>query len=96
MLRSAASSGRSPAYIRHLLEAFGQALSDAEPIEPLSERELDVLRLLSEGLTNAAIAEELVVAQSTVKTHINHIYAKLGVTQRTQAVARARELHLLP
>ncbi len=65
-------------------------------MEPLTERELEVLRLLSEGLTNAEIAAELVVAHSTVKTHINHIYAKLGITQRTQAVARARELHLIP
>jgi LuxR family maltose regulon positive regulatory protein len=96
LLRSAASSGHSPAYVARLLKAFGQSLSEDATIEPLTERELDVLRLLSEGLTNAAIAEELVVAQSTVKTHINHIYAKLGVTQRTQAVARGRELHLLP
>lgn len=95
LLRSAASSGHSPAYVERILTAFGQSLSSDDPIEPLSERELDVLRLLSEGLTNAAIAEELVVAQSTVKTHINHIYAKLGVSQRTQAVARARELHIL-
>jgi LuxR family maltose regulon positive regulatory protein len=96
LLRSAASSGHSPAYVARLLKAFGQTLSEDAPIEPLTGRELDVLRLLSEGLTNAAIAEELVIAQSTVKTHINHIYAKLGVTQRTQAVARGRELHLLP
>lgn len=95
LLRRVASSGHSSAYIEHLLEAFGESLSEDEPIEPLTERELEVLRLLSEGLTNTAIAEELVIAQSTVKTHINHIYAKLGVTQRTQAVARARELHLL-
>jgi len=95
LLRSAASSGHSPAYVERLLTAFGQTLSTDKPIEALTERELDVLRLLSEGLTNVAIAKELVIAQSTVKTHINHIYAKLGVTQRTQAVARARELDLL-
>ncbi len=95
LLRTAAARGHSPDYVNRLLTAFGEALSEESPIEPLTERELDVLRLLSEGLTNAAIAEQLVVAQSTVKTHINHIYAKLGVTQRTQAVARARELHLL-
>ena len=95
LLRSAASSGHSPAYVERLLTAFGQTLSTDKPIEALTERELDVLRLLSEGLTNVAIAKELVIAQSTVKTHINHIYSKLGVTQRTQAVARARELDLL-
>ena len=95
LLRSAAVSGQSPEYVERLLTAFGQTLSMDEPIEPLSERELDVLRLLSDGLTNAAIADQLVIAQSTVKTHINHIYAKLGVSRRTQAVVRARELHLL-
>ena len=95
LLRSASSSGHSPMYVKRLLEAFGQSISKEDPVEALSERELDVLKLLSEGLTNAAIAEQLVIAQSTVKTHINHIYAKLSVTQRTQAVARARELHLL-
>jgi LuxR family maltose regulon positive regulatory protein len=61
----------------------------------LTERELDVLREMAAGLTNAEIAEELVIAQSTVKTHINRIYGKLGVTRRTQAVALARELQLI-
>jgi LuxR family maltose regulon positive regulatory protein len=78
-----------------LLAAFSDSPAGDSLVEPLSARELDVLRLMSDGLTNAAIARELVVAQSTVKTHINHIYTKLGVTQRTQAIARARELHLL-
>ncbi len=63
--------------------------------EPLSERELAVLRLISEGLSNQEIADRLVVALSTVKTHINNIYGKLGVESRTQALARAHELKLL-
>lgn len=95
LLRSTAASGRSPEYARELLAAFSDSPAGDSLVEPLSARELDVLRLMSDGLTNAAIARELVVAQSTVKTHINHIYTKLGVTQRTQAIARARELHLL-
>jgi LuxR family maltose regulon positive regulatory protein len=64
-------------------------------LEPLSERELAVLQLIAEGLSNQEIADKLIVAVSTVKTHINNIYGKLGVGSRTQALARARELKLL-
>lgn len=64
-------------------------------VEPLSERELEVLRLIAEGLSNAEIAAKLVIAQGTVKRHINNIYGKLGVGSRTQAIARSRELGLL-
>jgi LuxR family maltose regulon positive regulatory protein len=64
-------------------------------IEPLSERELEVLGLIAAGLSNREIADQLVVAISTVKTHINNIYRKLDVSKRTQAVARGRELGLL-
>ncbi|MBN1993702.1 MAG: response regulator transcription factor [Anaerolineae bacterium] len=64
-------------------------------IEPLSERELEVLRLIAAGLSNREIAAELVVAVSTVKTHVNNIYRKLDVSSRTQAVAVARALKLL-
>ena len=64
-------------------------------MEPPSERELEVLRLVAAGLSNQAIAEQLVVTLSTVKKHINHLYGKLGVRTRTQALARARELNLL-
>ncbi len=63
--------------------------------EPLSEREREVLRLISAGQSNAEIARALVIAISTVKTHTNSIFGKLGITSRTQAIARARELHLL-
>jgi LuxR family transcriptional regulator, maltose regulon positive regulatory protein len=64
-------------------------------VEPLTEREVELLRLLVAGLSNAEIAEKLVIAVSTVKSHVNHIYGKLGVGSRTQAVIKAQELHLL-
>ena len=64
-------------------------------LEPLTDRELEVLRLMAAGRSNTEIAQALIVAVSTVKTHVNRIFGKLGVTSRTQAVARARELHLL-
>jgi DNA-binding CsgD family transcriptional regulator len=64
--------------------------------ETLSERELQVLSLIGQGLSNAEIAERLTLAQSTVKTHVNNIYAKLDVRTRVQAAARAREANILP
>jgi LuxR family maltose regulon positive regulatory protein len=63
--------------------------------EPLSERELEVLRLIGDGLSNHEIAAKLVIGLGTVKTHINNIFGKLDVKSRTQAVARAREWNLL-
>ncbi|GHO42005.1 helix-turn-helix transcriptional regulator [Ktedonospora formicarum] len=64
-------------------------------IEPLSARELEVLPLLAVGASNQQIADRLVISLNTAKRHVKHILAKLAVTNRTQAVARARELHLL-
>jgi ATP/maltotriose-dependent transcriptional regulator MalT len=96
------------AYTNRLLAAFeqeGQPVPRSEPsvpvsgppplIEPLSERELEVLRLLAEGSSNQAIAEALIVAIGTVKAHLHSVYGKLDVRTRTQAIARARELRLL-
>jgi LuxR family maltose regulon positive regulatory protein len=64
-------------------------------LEPISAREQEVLGLIAAGLSNPEIARELVISVGTVKRHINHIYGKLGVSSRTQAVAKARALHLL-
>jgi len=64
-------------------------------IEPLTDRERDVLRLLADGRSNAEMARDLIVEPSTVKTHLLNLYAKLGVHSRTQAIARARVLQLL-
>jgi LuxR family maltose regulon positive regulatory protein len=89
-------------YAEKVLTAFGQKqptsrsnVRSAALVEPLSDRELQVLRLIAEGLSNQEIATQLVVAPSTIKTHINNIYGKLATQSRTQGVARARELNLL-
>jgi two-component system nitrate/nitrite response regulator NarL len=65
------------------------------PLEPLTGRELEVLQLLAEGLSNKALAGQLEVSESTVKFHINAIFRKLGVQSRTQAVIRASRLGLI-
>jgi LuxR family maltose regulon positive regulatory protein len=65
-------------------------------VEPLTPREMEVLQLISLGCSNQEIAEKLVIALNTVKRHTSSIYGKLGVKSRTQAIARARELGLLP
>jgi LuxR family maltose regulon positive regulatory protein len=64
-------------------------------IEPLSDRELDVLRLLAAGLTNPEIARELIVSLATVKTHVLHVFQKFEVNDRRAAARRARELRLV-
>src|SRR5262249_39322231 len=64
-------------------------------VEPLSEREREVLRLLASGRTNREIADDLYVSLGTVKAHTHHVFAKLGVRGRTEAAARARDLGLL-
>ena len=109
MLYQAAAQGLSPKFSGKLLAEFGEAGSlavaaDLPPesskperlIEPLSERELEVLDLIAEGLTNREIAQKLYLSLSTVKAHTYNMYGKLDVHSRTQAVARARMLGLLP
>jgi ATP/maltotriose-dependent transcriptional regulator MalT len=64
-------------------------------IEPLSDRELEVLTLIAEGLPNREIADKLFLSVATVKWYLTHIYSKLGVQNRTQAIARAHQLNLL-
>jgi predicted ATPase/DNA-binding CsgD family transcriptional regulator len=77
--------------------ARGPLLLPAQPslVEQLTQRELELLRLLAQGLSNQDIAETLIVSVGTVKAHNHSIFAKLGVNNRTQAVMRAQELHLI-
>jgi DNA-binding CsgD family transcriptional regulator len=74
--------------------AAGMPFPPAPGSEPLTPREIEVLALLAEGLSNDEIAERLFVTANTVKTHLSHAYAKLGATSRTSAVARARAMGL--
>jgi LuxR family transcriptional regulator, maltose regulon positive regulatory protein len=74
----------------------GRAAAQPGLIEPLTERELEVLRLLAAGRSNQRIAHELVVALDTVKKHVTHILGKLGAANRTEAAVRARQVGLIP
>jgi LuxR family maltose regulon positive regulatory protein len=107
LLLAAVAEGVSPDDARRLLAAFPASgpvqVAPASPApagsrlaEPLSRRELELLPLIAEGLTNQQIADRLVLSLHTVKAHARTIYAKLGVGSRTQAAARARALGLLP
>ena len=96
-----AAAGVPLGYLARLQRAFGagQLAPDAVPagiIDPLTSRELEVLAMLAAGRSNQAIAGELVVSLDTVKKHVGHVLAKLGAANRTEAVARARELSLIP
>jgi len=100
------AAGRTgPGYLAALVRACGPA--DATPrrraaartsglAEPLTDRELEVLRLLASGRSNQRIARDLVVALDTVKKHVTHVLGKLGAANRTEAAARARQLGLIP
>jgi len=99
LLQAALKRAVAPTYVRALLAAFGPGEhprpTDQALIEPLSERELDVLRLLGTDLDGPDIARQLVVSLHTVRSHTKSIYAKLGVNNRRAAVSRATELDLL-
>jgi LuxR family maltose regulon positive regulatory protein len=100
VLAMAARRGIATEYVRRLLGALGgsgRPSTDGQRLaEPLTERELEVLRLLASDLDGPGIADELVVGLSTVRTHTKSIYAKLGVTTRRAAVRRGEQLGLLP
>ncbi|HEU5086266.1 MAG TPA: LuxR C-terminal-related transcriptional regulator, partial [Roseiflexaceae bacterium] len=111
LLATAAAHGVMPEYVRMLLAAFNtdeavassrQDRRDAGPtspaqplIEPLTAREVEILQLIAQGLSNHEMSEQLFLAVSTIKGHNLKIFGKLQVQRRTEAVARARELGLL-
>jgi LuxR family maltose regulon positive regulatory protein len=106
LLYDALVRGIAPDYVQRLLAAFPvekpeqvhQAQSqspETEWIEPLTDRELDILHLLAAGFTNPVIGSKLYLATNTVKAHLRNIYGKLGVNNRTQAVVRARGLGII-
>jgi LuxR family maltose regulon positive regulatory protein len=105
LLSEAMALGRMPDYIRTLLTAFEAEQQPSENtsspptagplLEPLSGRELEVLRLVAAGLSNQQISERLFLVLGSVKGHTHKIFGKLGVQRRTEAIARARELGLL-
>lgn len=107
LLYEAAARGISPVYVSKLLAAFPAADSkeaerpriqaaNAKLFEPLSDRELDVLKLLAEGLTNEQIGTKLFISTHTVKAHTRNIYGKMDSHNRTEAVAKARAFGILP
>jgi LuxR family maltose regulon positive regulatory protein len=106
LLAKALQHGIAPNYVRHLLAAFGETENEmpAKPrlliqpglaIESLSERELEVLRLLATDLSGPDMARQLMVSLNTLRTHTKNIYDKLAVNSRRAAVSRAAELDLL-
>jgi LuxR family maltose regulon positive regulatory protein len=99
LLRRVLTRSSASEYVRRLLEALGESVKIEMAVasklnEPLSQRELEVLRLIVDGATNKEIADELVLTVNTVKRHISNIFGKLDVSNRAQAIARARQLNL--
>jgi LuxR family maltose regulon positive regulatory protein len=98
LLRAMGKHGSAPASVRRLLGAFDMPEDTAcvhqGLIDPLSPRELDVLRLLGTQLDGPDIARQLFVSLNTLRTHTKNIYAKLGVNNRRAAVRRAEELDI--
>jgi LuxR family maltose regulon positive regulatory protein len=99
LLREAAQRGITPEYAGRILTALGtkvktQTKESPTLVEPLSEREIQVLRLVTAGLSNREIAGRLFISPGTAKTHVHNLCGKLGVRNRTEAAARAKELDL--
>jgi len=108
LLYMAAANDLNHSYIDQLLGAFNtrepeeekagkiESSSDSKLVEPLSDREIEVLQCIAEGLSNREVAQKLSISITTIKSHTRNIYGKLGVNSRTQAVAKARVWGILP
>jgi LuxR family maltose regulon positive regulatory protein len=104
LLRHIAAGGIASSYTRRLLSAFDKQVlptsasaqaTAAGLAEPLTGREVEILRLIAAGMRNLEIADHLFISLATVKRHIANVYGKVGVSHRTEAIARANELNLL-
>jgi LuxR family maltose regulon positive regulatory protein len=102
LLRHAAAAGIAGSYTQRLLSAFDESprpipvhAAASRLAEPLTGREVEILRLIAAGMRNQEIADHLVISLSTVKRHIANAYGKLGASHRTEAIVRANELNLL-
>jgi LuxR family maltose regulon positive regulatory protein len=99
LLREAIRQEITPEYAERILNGMAGKAQIAEAgltslIEPLSERELEVLQLVTEGMSNREIAEKLYISTGTAKTHVHNLCGKLGVRNRTEAAMKAKELKL--
>jgi LuxR family maltose regulon positive regulatory protein len=104
LLRHAVAAGISGVYARRLLSALEEPAHQvgvprkaggAGLVEPLTAREVEIMRLVAVGMRNQRIADQLVISLPTVKRHLANAYGKMGVGHRTEAVARATEMGLL-
>jgi LuxR family maltose regulon positive regulatory protein len=101
LLRTAQRRGAQVGYIQRLLTAVGEAPGEVvrvmhrDLVEPITARELEVLRLMVVGLSNRELSDELVISVATVKRHVANLYGKLEVSSRAEAVHKARKLGLI-
>ena len=100
LLRMAIQQGVSPDYAKRILDVMTEKARVAGAgvgplVEALSDREIEVLKLVTEGMSNREIAEQLIISPGTAKSHIHNLCGKLGVRNRTEAAMKGKELGLV-